>query len=163
MLNRLRSGLPSKIIGGIFACVIAMLVAMPVLRAQAEARSCHNTQLAIAIASNDTHNHEPGHEHPTAVVGHDDDASNSVAAHIHPNAEDETPEGKKSNHQKSSGQSSCCLPGCGLAILEAAVSLSGAETLTTPDLLPLTTLVDGLDPSAPRKPPRTTYIVDLAA
>lgn len=143
--------------------MIALLVAMPVLRAQAEARSCHNIQLAITIASNDTHNHEPGHEHPTAVVGHDHDASNSVAAHIHPNAEDDKPEGKKSNHQKSSQQSSCCLPGCGLAILEVAVSLNGALTLATPDLLPVTARVDGLDPSAPRKPPRTTNIADLAA
>jgi hypothetical protein len=163
MLKGLRSHLPSRVIRGIFACVIAMLVAMPVLRATAEARSCHKPQVVSAIASNDTHNHEAGHQHFTAVVGHDEDASNSVAAHIHPNAEDDNPEGKMSNHHKSSQQSSCCLPGCGFAILEAAVSLGGAETLTTLDLLPFTALVDGLDPSAPRKPPRTTYIVDLAA
>lgn len=138
---------------GMFACVLAMLVALPVLRARANIGPCHDSQVASASPVSGIHNHDVGHEQPVAAHSHAGHSESTLAAHT---------DSKPMEHNSKS-QAECCLSSCGLALIASAVSVEGAFAAAIRQSLPVTEDFTGLDPSAPRKPPRTTYIAALAA
>lgn len=146
MLLRLRSITLSGRMVGIFACALAMLVAMPVLRAQTTGKACHQSQTVNVPAA--AHDHA-GHDQP--ILGHDQ--------HDHIASEAVTPEKSDApNGNEPTSQPTCCLPGCGLAVF-GSVNPAIPDALAKSQLsLANITPIAGLDPSAPRKPPRTTDI-----
>jgi hypothetical protein len=138
---------------GMFACLVAMLIALPVLRARADIGPCHDAQAVSANPSSGTHSHNVGHEHPVAAHNHDGHSESTLAAHTH----------SVPGERKSSSQAECCLTSCGLAVIATALSLAGPFKAEIRQRLPVTPVFAGLDPSAPRKPPRTTGIAALVA
>jgi hypothetical protein len=153
MLRYLRSTFGSSYMSGMFACVLAMLVALPVLKARADIGSCHEARVETLSALSGTHIHDVGHEHPVAMHTHDDDSENRMVVHTR----------SKTMEHTSKPQAECCLPGCGLAVIASAYSVEGPFAAAIKPCLPVTKDFTGLDPSAPRKPPRTTDIAALAA
>jgi hypothetical protein len=153
MLRYLRSTFGSSFVSGMFACLLTMLVAVPVLKARAAIGRCHEARVESLNVLPGTEIHDDGHEYRVAAPTHDDPSEHTSVV----------PTRSKPMERTSKLPAECCLPGCGIGILEASVSFHGAVLRATPDLLLLTAHVDELDPSAPRKPPRTTYIVDRTA
>lgn len=148
MMRQLRQVLGSGFMTGIFACVIAMLVAMPVLRAHAEGALCHPAQTAGTPASSVAHHHD-GHAH---AASHDQFA-NAAGQHTT----------NEQNDRSLGTQLKCCLPGIGLAALASPIGLEPTAMAATLPSLTVVARIDGLNPSAPRKPPRTTCIAALPA
>jgi hypothetical protein len=147
MMQWLRAGLSSVFSVGVLACVMAVLVAMPVLQARGDGGPCHAGSGMIASSS-----HHDAHDHsPSTHIHH---ASSGIdVAHTELNP------GKRDANSKPD----CCLPGFGVALLPSGFSLDGGPTATAPLPLPMAASFHGHDPSAPRKPPRTTDMATLVA
>jgi hypothetical protein len=134
---------------GVLACIFAMLVAMPVLRAHAAGKLCHPIQ-NVNVSAAAVHDHA-SHDQPTS--GHDHSETDAVTL-----ATSDAPDGEKPTLQPT-----CCLPGCGLAVFGSVnPAIPDALAKSKLSLANITPIV-GLDPSAPRKPPRTTDIADRKA
>lgn len=157
MLQRLRSTLRSSCIAGLLACAIAMLVAMPVLRASARVAPWAaeaNVAAAAALPC-----HKPAAEH-TAIdrvaMVHDAQSTGRDGGHGEAPADD-------GSRRAEWPLSNCCVPGCAVLLIPAGMPLDMQPRKASRHALPVLAEPDGLEPGAPRKPPRTTVIADLAA
>lgn len=146
----------SALVAGMFACVIAMLLAGPGLRSKA---ACHTAPAGnhAAVASVGQHGgdgHAPHEANQEAVHGHAHGHGPGVdAGHAPPGpgqGEPVTPE-------------QCCVVAVGSVLTASMVVIGPAAMDGAPLRAPKSLQHDGIDPAAPRKPPRTTDIADLAA